>query len=103
MRVKVDISWTEHETAAELKRVLSQALLLVAGRPGAPSCLRIIAAQQMQQVGFAQPRRAVSTALLVDQERELDAGFLPENTRVVPVSQAYSGQARASFFELLLM
>jgi hypothetical protein len=103
MRVKIDISRTEDETAAELKRVLPQSLLSVAGRPGAASCLRIIAAQQMQQIGFAQPGRAVSTALLVDQERELDARFLPEKTRVVPVSQPYGSQVRSFFFELVLM
>ena len=103
MRVKIDISRTEHETAAELKRVPAVALLLMACRPGAASRLRIIAAKQMQQVGFPQPNSAVSTALLIDEEREPDSGFLPENTRVVAISQPYGSQVRSFLFELVLM
>ena len=103
MRVKIDISRTEHETAAELKRVPAVALLLMACRPGAASRLRIIAAKQMQQVGFPQPNSAVSTALLIDEEREPDSGFLPEKTRVIAVSQTYGSQVRSFLFELVLM
>ena len=103
MCVKIDISGTEHETAAELKRVPSCALLLMACRAGAASRLRIIAAKQMQQVGFPQPNSAVSAALLIDEEREPDSVFLPEKTRVIAVSQTYGSQVRSFLFELVLM
>jgi hypothetical protein len=103
MCVQIDVSGTEHKTSSELKRVLACALLPVACHAGAASRLRIIAAKQMQQVGFAEPNSAVCTALLVDQERELDTCFLPENTRVVLVSQPYGSQARSFLFKLVLM
>lgn len=103
MRVKIDISGTEHETAAELKRVPSGALLLMPCRPGASSRLRIIAAKQMQQVGFPQANSAISAALLIDEEREPDSGFVPEKTRVIAVSQTYGSQVRSFLFELVLM
>ena len=57
----------------------------------------------MQQVGFPQPNRAVSPSLLIDQERELDTGFLPENACIVLVAQPYGSKARSFFFEFLLM
>jgi hypothetical protein len=103
MRVKIDISGTEHKTAAELKRAPSGALLPMACRPGAASRLRIIPAKQMQQVGFPQPNSAVSAALLIDEQREPDFGFLPEKTRIVAVSQPYGSQARPFLFEFVLM
>jgi hypothetical protein len=103
MRVQIDVSGTEHEPSSELKRVLASALLPVACHAGAASRLGIIAAKQMQQVGFPKPNSAVSTALLVDEERELDTGFLPENTRIVPISQPYDSQVRSFVFELVLV
>jgi hypothetical protein len=44
VRKKIYVPWTENETATELEWIRAQALLAVAGRPGASPCLRIVRA-----------------------------------------------------------
>src|SRR5215467_6556625 len=53
MDKEVLVSGSEDEAAAELKRIFSQAVLLVSGRLGAFPGLGVIAAQKMEQGGIA--------------------------------------------------
>jgi hypothetical protein len=101
--VSIHVTGTKNETAAELERILAEPVLPVSARLGALSCLGVIAAQQVQEVGFPQARRAIRRALAVYQKRERDAGFLAEQAGVAGVAQAYRGQVRSFVFERLLM
>jgi hypothetical protein len=103
MGVEIHVAGTQDEAAAQLKRIPAQAMLLVAGRPGASPGLRVIAAKKVQDVGLLQARRAIRFPLLVNQQGEGDAGFIAEKTGVAPVAESHSGQAGSLLLEFLLV
>ena len=101
--VPVDVAGAEDETAAELEGVLAEPDLPVSGRLGALASLGVIGAQQVQQVGLFQANGAIGRALVVDQERECDAGLFAEQAGVVGVAQAYRSEVCSFVFEGLLV
>ena len=62
--------------------------------------LQIVFAQKVQQGSMAQPHSLICLALVVDEERELDAGFLAEEFGISSVAQTDDGQMSAFTFEL---
>jgi hypothetical protein len=100
---EVHIAGTKHKTAAELERVLAELVLAMAGGCGAPARDLVVFPQEMQQVGFAQFGRFVRVTLLVNQERELNAGFFAEELCVVHVAKADGGESRSFRAECLLV
>ena len=59
----------------------------------------IVRAEEVEDVGFPQAHGTVRQSLLVDQKREGDASFFPEQERVGPVAKAHRSQVRALLFE----
>ena len=57
----------------------------------------------MEKVGFAEVGEFVGLAVLVDEEGEVDAGFLLEEAGVVLIAQADGGEGGAFFAEGLLV
>ena len=76
MREAVHVSRAENKTPAQLKRVLAQAVLRMAGGFGAIASGGVVFAKKMQQVGAFQLQCFVSLAFLIYQQRKCDAGFV---------------------------
>ena len=91
MREAINVARPEDETTAKLKRILPQFVLPVAGRTRAFPRLGVVAAEQMQQIRRFQLRDPISLALLVDQQRKCDPGFLAEELRVPAVTKSDCG------------
>lgn len=103
MHEQVFISRSKDEAAAELEGIFAQFVLFMSGRLGALAGLHVVAAQKMEQGSILQFNGFVGFALLVDQQREIDAGFLAEELGVAHVTQSDGGQARTFLAELLFM
>jgi hypothetical protein len=54
----------------------------------------------MEQGRMAQAHSFIRFAFVIDEERELDAGFLAEELGIARIAQADHGQMRAFFLEL---
>ena len=92
---EVFVSRSKHKTSAELHRVLAQLVLFVSGGLSAAAGLRIFAAEKVEQGGVLQSNGFVGFTLIVDEKREVDAGFLAEEAGVLSVPQADHGDAGA--------
>lgn len=92
MREAVHISRAEDKTPAELKRVLAEFVLVMAGCAGPLPAYGIVFAKKMEQIGRAEFRSLIGLALVVYQERKLDSRFLAKYASVVGVTQADGGQ-----------
>jgi hypothetical protein len=71
----VHVAGAKDETPAQLKRILTQFVLMVAGFARSFSSNRVIFAKKMKQVGGLEFRRAVGLALLIDQQGKRDSRF----------------------------
>jgi len=100
---KVFVAWCEDETAAQLEGIFAQFVLFVSGALGAFAGLHVIAAKQMEQGSVAQLHRFVGFAFFVDQQGEVDAGFLAKEFGVAHVAQSDRGQACALPAEFFFM
>lgn len=100
MDEQIFIAGRKHKAPAKLQRIFSQAMLFVscgfcpfAGR-------QIVFAQQVKEGSLAQPNSFVGFAFVVDEKRELDAGFLAEKPGIAGIAQANRGKTGAFFLEL---
>ena len=99
----VHVAGAEDEAAAELKRVLAQAVLAKAGGVGAFASSFVFVPENMQQVSAAQAGSTIGLALRVHQERKRDAGLFAEKAGVVLVAEPDGGESYTFFFEGLLV
>jgi len=99
----VDVAGTKDEGASELEGIAAQFALAVAGGAGAFAALEIVAAEEMEEIGFAEVGDFVGLAVFVDEEREVYAGFLLEEAGVVGIAEADGGQRGMLFAEGLLV
>ena len=67
MRVEIDVAGTENETAAELKRIRTKAMLPMAGRSSARPGFRVVTSKKMQQVRRLEAGRAIREPLRIYQ------------------------------------
>ena len=67
-------------------------VLLVAGGSGALASSCVVAAQEMEQGGGTETRRAIRLAMFVNEEWKGDAGFLAKELRVAPVAEPDGGE-----------
>ena len=74
----VDVAWAEDEGAAELEGIASEFVLVMTGGEGAFAAFEIIAAEEMEEVGGFEIGDLVGLAVLVDEQGEVDFGFLLE-------------------------
>ena len=63
----------------------------MAGGAGALAALEIVAAEEMEKVGGFEIGDFVGLAMLVDEQGEVDAGFLLEDAGVVGIAEADGG------------
>ena len=101
--IPVHIARPQDEAAAKLKRILPQSVLAMASRARAVAGSLVVAPQYMQQIRIVQAGGTVRLALLIDQQRKRDAGFLAEQTRVVSVAESDSRQVGAALAKVLFM
>jgi hypothetical protein len=66
----------------------------------AAACLQVISTQKMEQGSMSQPNSFIGLAFVIDEERELDAGFLAEESGITGIAQANDSQMSAFTFEL---
>jgi hypothetical protein len=95
----VDIAGAEDESAAELEGIGAEFVLVVAGGAGALAALEIVAAEEVENVGGFEIGDFVGLAMLVDEQGEVDAGFLLEDAGVVGVAEADGGNGGVFFAE----
>lgn len=95
MRVKIAIVWGEHEASSQLKGILAELVhvLAMAVPPGPPAGGHVIRTKDMEQVANPQSGNAISNAFFIDEQRKRDAGLLPEEVAIVPVTQPDGGNA----------
>ena len=98
-----DVAGAEYKGSAELEGIAAEFVLVVAGGFGAFAAFEIVAAQEVEEVGFAEVGELVSLAVCVDEEGKVDAGFLLEEACVAGVAEADGGEGGALFAEGLLM
>jgi hypothetical protein len=70
---------------------------------GAFAGARVVAAKQVEDVRLLQLERLVCLALVINQQREGDAGLFAEMARIADVAKTDSYQFRAPLAELLLV
>jgi hypothetical protein len=99
----VDVVRAEDEGAAELERIATKFVLVVACGAGSFSALEIVAAEEMENVGGFEVGDFVGLAMLVDEQGEVNAGFLLEDAGVVGVAETDGGEGGALFTEGLLV
>lgn len=97
---QVFVPGSKYKTAAKLQRIFSQAMLLVSCGLGPLARLQIVFAQKVEQGSVAQANGFVGFALVIDQKRELDAGFLAEELCIAGITQPDHGQMGAFLLEL---
>ena len=88
----VDVAGAEDEGATELEGVAAEFVLVVSGSFGAAAALEIVAAEEVEEAGFAEVSEFVGLAFGVDEEREVDAGFFLEEAGVASGTEADSGE-----------
>jgi hypothetical protein len=88
----VDVAGAEDEGAAELEGIAAEFVLVVAGGTGAFAALEIVAAEEVEEVSFAEVGEFVGLAVGVDEEGEVDAGFLLEEASVAGVAETDGGE-----------
>jgi hypothetical protein len=99
----VGVARAEDKGTAELEGITAEFVLMMAGGFGAFTAFEIVAAEEVENVGFAEAGELVGLIVGVDEEREVYAGFLLEDTRVAGVAEADGGEARVLVTEGLLV
>ena len=99
MSEAIDVARSEDEGAAEVKRVAPKFVLLMTRGTSARAVFEIVETKNVQDVCGSKIGDAVGLALFVDEQREVDAGFLAENAGVVTVAEADRRQGRALITE----
>jgi hypothetical protein len=99
----VDVARAEDEGAAELEGIAAEFVLMVAGGLGTFATLEIVAAKEVEEVGFAEVGELVGLAVGVDEEGKVDAGFFLEEASVAGVAKADGGEGGIFGAERLLV
>ena len=100
MDEEIFVSGSKHKAAAELQRIFAQAMLLVSRGFCPLARLQIVFAQQVEQGSVAQPNGFIGLAFVIDQQRELDAGFLAKESGIAGIAQSDDGEVSAFLLEL---
>ena len=100
MDEQIFVPGRKHKAAAELQRILAQAMLFVSCGLCPLACLQIVFAQQVKQGSMAQPNGFIGLAFVIDQQRKLDAGFFAEKPGIGGIAQSDYSEMSAFFLEL---
>ena len=99
----VDVAGAEDKGAAQLEGIATEFVLMVAGGAGALAAFEIVAAEEVKDVRGFEVGNFVGLATLINEKREVDAGFLLEKAGVVGIAEADGGEGGAPFAEGLLV
>ena len=99
----VDVAGAENQGAAELEGIAPKLVLMVASSAGALAAFEIVAAEEMENVGGFEIGDFVCLAVLVDEQGEVDAGFLLEDASIICITEADGGEGGTLFAEGLLV
>lgn len=97
MRKPLHVARPKHETAAELKRIFPEFVLLMARFPRSFSCCGVVASQQMKNIAGFQLRSFVRQPLLINKQGKRYASLFSEFTGVDRISQCDGGEPRSFF------
>ena len=97
---EVLIPGRKNKAAAKLQRIFSQTMLLVSCCLRSFARLQVVFAQKMKQGSVFQSQRFIGLAFVIDEKRELNAGFLAEEFGITGVAQADDSQMSAFTHEL---
>jgi hypothetical protein len=100
---QIAIPWSEDEARSELERILPEPVLAVADALGASPRLRVLGAEEMEQVRGFQFCRLVSDPFGIDQQREQDPGLLAEPAGIIHVAQPDRRQRGSGLLEFGLV
>lgn len=103
MRIAIDVAWRKDKTASQLKWIFAQFVLAMTSSLRPLARRPIVFAQEVEQGSFAQSRSLVSLALVIDEQREFDAGIVAKQTGIVGVAKADRDQLRTLLRKFLLM
>lgn len=95
MDEQVFVPGCKHKAAAELKRIFAQAMLFVSRSLCPFAGLQIVFAQKVEQSSVAQANSLIGFALVIDEKRELDAGFLAEEPGITGIAQSNNSKTCA--------
>lgn len=99
----IEVAGRKDETSAKLKRIFAKPVLANADGLRTFSGCHIVWPKKMKKVGILQFDSLVSLAILVDQQREPDAGLLAEMAGITCVAQPNRCQRGTPFAEFLLV
>ncbi len=100
---EIDIPRTEDKATAELERIFAQTMLSVPAGHGTFARPHVVGPRHVQHRALLEADRAVSAPLVVNQQRESDAGFFFEPPRVMRVAEPDRGNPGPGFCDLLLV
>ena len=100
MDKEIFVPRSKHKAAAKLQRIFSQPMLLVSCCLGPFARLQVVFAQKMEQRSVAQTNGFICFAVVIDQKRELNTGFLAEEPGIARIAEADHRQMRAFLLEL---
>ena len=103
MGVAVHIAGTKDEAAAELEGIFAETVLAMSGGSCPVAGCGVVAAQEMEQGSGSQAHCAICFPLLVNQEREGDAGLFAEEARVMPVAESDGSETSPFLSEFRLV
>ncbi len=89
---QVDVAGTEDEAATELERILTQPVLPVPAGHGTFARLHVVGSHHVQHRALLEADRTVSPPLVVDQQRESDAGVLLERPCITGIAEPDRGE-----------
>ena len=89
----------KHEAATELKGILSQLMLPVPACTRAVAGVLVVTPKQVQKVRIVQAGGTIRLASFIDQQWERNPGFLPEQARIVQVTESDGRQDGAPLAE----
>lgn len=102
MDEQIDVAGCEDEAAAELKRMLTDRAAADTGLHGPLARASVVAAKQVEGVSDLQFDRFVGLPSGIDEQRKVDALFLPEGLCVAHVAHAHRGDSGSGGLDLLL-
>ena len=95
-------AWAEDEAAAELKWVFAEAALAMSRGFGALAGGHVVFAEEVKKGSLFEFEGGIGFPAFVDQQRELDSGFLAEGSRVLRIAQSNCSQVCSFTAELRL-
>jgi hypothetical protein len=99
----VHVSWGKNEAGSELKRILSELVLLVAGSFRPRTGLRVVRAQKMKKICRLQFRSSVGFAVGIDEQRKSNTGCFSKLAGIVHIAQANSRERGSGLLEFALV